>query len=181
MKRLVSFLIGAVVVIGVLVLFIIFAHPSGPGDSPRDDNNTKSRSLRRSPSTSARPACSCASDPRRVRPRTRLVASLLPVAAVADAIGLSHAEAARRLDARGPADDSASSRSTRAIVRENTLTLFNLILLGFAVALVAVGEYADLLFVGDRRDQLVDRDPAGAASQAAARPARAARRARAPA
>jgi hypothetical protein len=41
MKRLVSFLLGAVVVIGVLVLFIIFAHHNGPGDSPRDDNNTK--------------------------------------------------------------------------------------------------------------------------------------------
>jgi hypothetical protein len=41
MKRLVSFLIGAVVVIGVLVLFIVFARHSGPGDSPRDDNNTK--------------------------------------------------------------------------------------------------------------------------------------------
>jgi cation-transporting P-type ATPase E len=67
---------------------------------------------------------------------------------VADAIGLSHSEAARRLDARGPVDDHRSSRSTRAIVRENTLTLFNLILIGFAVALIAVGEYADLLFVG---------------------------------
>jgi hypothetical protein len=41
MKRLVSFLFGAVIVIGVLVLFIVFAHHSGPGDSPRDDNNTK--------------------------------------------------------------------------------------------------------------------------------------------
>jgi hypothetical protein len=30
-----------VVVIGVAVLFIIFAHHNGPGDSPRDDNNTK--------------------------------------------------------------------------------------------------------------------------------------------
>ncbi len=67
---------------------------------------------------------------------------------MAAAIGLSHAEAERRLDARGPVEDQRSSRSTRAIVRENTLTLFNLILLAFAVALVAVGEYADLLFVG---------------------------------
>ena len=41
MKRLVSFLVGAIVVIGVLVLFIVFAQHSGPGDSPRDDNNTK--------------------------------------------------------------------------------------------------------------------------------------------
>jgi hypothetical protein len=42
MKRLVSALITAVVVIGVLVLFIIFATHSGPADSPRDTNNTKS-------------------------------------------------------------------------------------------------------------------------------------------
>jgi cation-transporting ATPase E len=67
---------------------------------------------------------------------------------VADAIGLSHAEAARRLEARGPAPEQRSSRSTRAIVRSNTLTLFNLILLGFGAALVAVGDFADLLFVG---------------------------------
>jgi len=67
---------------------------------------------------------------------------------MAAAIGLSHAEAERRLDARGPVEEQRSSRSTRAIVRENTLTLFNLILIAFAVALVAVGEYADLLFVG---------------------------------
>jgi hypothetical protein len=41
MKRLVSALITAVVVIGVLVLFIVFATHSGPADSPRDTNNTK--------------------------------------------------------------------------------------------------------------------------------------------
>jgi hypothetical protein len=41
MKRLVSFLLGAVVVIGVLVLFIVFAHHNGPGDSPRDSDNAK--------------------------------------------------------------------------------------------------------------------------------------------
>ena len=41
MKRLVSFLLGVAVVAGVLVLFVIFAHHSGPGDSPRDDDNTK--------------------------------------------------------------------------------------------------------------------------------------------
>ncbi len=41
MKRTVSFVISAVVVIGVLVLFIVFARHNGPGDSPRDDNNTK--------------------------------------------------------------------------------------------------------------------------------------------
>jgi hypothetical protein len=42
MKRLVSFLIGTAVVLGVLVLFIVFATHSGPPDSPRDTNNTKS-------------------------------------------------------------------------------------------------------------------------------------------
>jgi hypothetical protein len=41
MKRVLSFLISAVVVIGVLVLFIVFANHSGPADSPRDDNNAK--------------------------------------------------------------------------------------------------------------------------------------------
>ena len=41
MKRVISFVITSVVVIGVLVLFIVFSHHSGPGDSPRDDNNTK--------------------------------------------------------------------------------------------------------------------------------------------
>ena len=67
---------------------------------------------------------------------------------MADAIGLTHAEAARRLAARGPSGERRSSRSTRGIVRENTLTLFNMILLAFGAALVAVGDFADLLFVG---------------------------------
>jgi mono/diheme cytochrome c family protein len=41
MKRLVSFLLGVAVVAGVGVVFVIFATHNGPGDSPRDDNNTK--------------------------------------------------------------------------------------------------------------------------------------------
>jgi hypothetical protein len=41
MKRLLSFILSAVVIIGVFVLFFVFAHHSGPGESPRDDNNTK--------------------------------------------------------------------------------------------------------------------------------------------
>jgi mono/diheme cytochrome c family protein len=41
MKRIVSFLLGVAVVVGVGVLFFIFAHHGGPGDSPRDDDNTK--------------------------------------------------------------------------------------------------------------------------------------------
>jgi mono/diheme cytochrome c family protein len=41
MKRLVSFLLGVAVIAGVLVLFVVFARHNGPGDSPRDDDNTK--------------------------------------------------------------------------------------------------------------------------------------------
>ena len=41
MKRLVSFLFTAVVVVAVAVAIFAFAHHNGPGDSPRDDNNTK--------------------------------------------------------------------------------------------------------------------------------------------
>ena len=41
MKRLVSFLLGVAVLVGVGALFVIFATHSGPGDSPRDDNNAK--------------------------------------------------------------------------------------------------------------------------------------------
>ncbi len=67
---------------------------------------------------------------------------------MADAIGLTHAEAARRLDARGPSGDRPRAARRAAIVRENTLTLFNMILVAFGVALVAVGDFADLLFVG---------------------------------
>jgi predicted anti-sigma-YlaC factor YlaD len=44
MKRALSFILSAVVIIGVLVLFIVFAHHSGPGESTRDDNNTKTAS-----------------------------------------------------------------------------------------------------------------------------------------
>jgi magnesium-transporting ATPase (P-type) len=66
---------------------------------------------------------------------------------MADAYGLTHAEAARRIEQRGPVESRGSSRSTGAIVRENTFTLFNMILVAFGVALVAVGDFADLLFV----------------------------------
>jgi hypothetical protein len=41
MKRIVSFLLGVAVVVGVGVLFFVFADHNGPADSPRDDNNTK--------------------------------------------------------------------------------------------------------------------------------------------
>jgi cation-transporting ATPase E len=62
-------------------------------------------------------------------------------------LGLSSDEAARRLAERGPFAPPASSRSVASIVRENTLTLFNLILGSFALALLATGQFADLVFV----------------------------------
>jgi P-type E1-E2 ATPase len=63
---------------------------------------------------------------------------------MAATIGLTEAEAERRRGEREPAP--AGSRSTFSIVRENTLTLFNLILGGFAVALLLTGQFSDLVF-----------------------------------
>jgi cation-transporting ATPase E len=61
--------------------------------------------------------------------------------------GLTSAEAARRLEER-PSHRPASSLTYRAIVRRNILTLFNLVLAACAVALIATGQLADLLFAG---------------------------------
>jgi hypothetical protein len=41
MKRLASYLFTAVVVIAVVIGFVVFSRHDGPGESPRDDNNTK--------------------------------------------------------------------------------------------------------------------------------------------
>jgi hypothetical protein len=41
MKGLASLVFTVVVVVAVLVGFIAFARHNGPGDSPRDNNNTK--------------------------------------------------------------------------------------------------------------------------------------------
>jgi cation-transporting P-type ATPase E len=62
--------------------------------------------------------------------------------------GLTSAEAARRLEERGPSQAPAGSLTYRAIVRRNLLTLFNLVLASCAVALIATGQLADLLFAG---------------------------------
>jgi P-type E1-E2 ATPase len=61
--------------------------------------------------------------------------------------GLTSAEAARRLEGR-PAHPAAGSMTYRAIIRRNLLTLFNLVLAACAVALIATGQLADLLFAG---------------------------------
>ena len=60
--------------------------------------------------------------------------------------GLSSAEAARRLEQRGPPQPPAGSLTYRAIIRRNLLTLFNFVLAACAVALIATGQLADLLF-----------------------------------
>ena len=60
--------------------------------------------------------------------------------------GLSSAEAARRLEQRGPARPAVGGLTYRAIIRRNVFTLFNLVLAACAVALIATGQLADLLF-----------------------------------
>jgi cation-transporting ATPase E len=69
-------------------------------------------------------------------------------AATAGDAGLTAEEAARRLAARGERPPPPSSRSLASIVRENTLTLFNLILGVFLLLILISGQYADGLFAG---------------------------------
>jgi cation-transporting P-type ATPase E len=59
--------------------------------------------------------------------------------------GLSSAEAERRLARLGPIEPT-SSRSVHSIVVANVFTLFNAILGGFFVLLIAVGKFADATF-----------------------------------
>jgi len=62
--------------------------------------------------------------------------------------GLSEAEAARRLEARGLVEAPATSRSTRSIVRANVFTVFNVILLALGGLTLAFGDWRDALFLG---------------------------------
>jgi P-type E1-E2 ATPase len=62
--------------------------------------------------------------------------------------GLSEAEAARRLEARGPVEPPATSRSTGSIVRANVLTVFNVILLALGGLTLVFGDWRDALFLG---------------------------------
>ncbi len=67
---------------------------------------------------------------------------------ITDGRGLTEQEAARRLAARGgPPEPPATSRSTRSIVRANTLTLFNLVLAVFGTLTLVAGDWRDALFV----------------------------------
>jgi P-type E1-E2 ATPase len=62
--------------------------------------------------------------------------------------GLSETEAQRRLAQRGPVPPPASSRSYASIVRANTLTVFNLILIVFGALTLAFADWRDALFLG---------------------------------
>ena len=62
--------------------------------------------------------------------------------------GLSEAEAAARLAARGPSPRPASSRSYTSIVRANVLTVFNAILAAFGALTLLFGDPRDALFLG---------------------------------
>jgi cation-transporting P-type ATPase E len=68
--------------------------------------------------------------------------------APAPAAGLSEAEAARRLAARGPLPRPQTSRSYASIVRANVLTIFNLILAVAGAVTIAYGQWQDALFLG---------------------------------
>jgi cation-transporting ATPase E len=61
--------------------------------------------------------------------------------------GLSAAEAAARLEARGRPAPTASSRSYASIVRANVVTPFNVILTAFGVLTLAFGDWRDALFL----------------------------------
>jgi magnesium-transporting ATPase (P-type) len=66
----------------------------------------------------------------------------------ASGVGLSQAEAERRLRERGPAPDERSSRTYRSILFANTFTIFNLILAFFGLLTIIFGNPKDALFVG---------------------------------
>ncbi len=62
--------------------------------------------------------------------------------------GLTEVEAARRLEARGEFARRRSSRSYASIVRANTVTIPNGILLFFGVLTITLGSWRDALFLG---------------------------------
>ena len=68
--------------------------------------------------------------------------------AVAASMGLTAAEAERRLRERGPLPEPATSRSYRSIAIANTFTVFNLILAVFGAATLLFGNPSDALFLG---------------------------------
>ena len=63
------------------------------------------------------------------------------------AIGLTEAEARRRLAERGPPTPPATSRSTASIVRANVLTPFNAILAALGLLTLVFADWRDALFL----------------------------------
>src|SRR5512140_2629770 len=63
-------------------------------------------------------------------------------------VGLTETEAARRLTERGNLPRERSSRSYASIVRANTLTIPNGIVLLFGVLTIVFGSWRDALFLG---------------------------------
>jgi cation-transporting P-type ATPase E len=62
--------------------------------------------------------------------------------------GLTEAEAATRRASRGAAPEPPASRSTATIVRANTITPFNAILLALGLLTLLFGDWRDALFLG---------------------------------
>ena len=71
-----------------------------------------------------------------------------PIVTATTPVGLTEAEAALRLEARGPLPRARSSRSYASILRANTLTIPNGILLLFGVLTLSFGSWQDALFLG---------------------------------
>jgi cation-transporting ATPase E len=61
--------------------------------------------------------------------------------------GLTQAEAARRLAARGEIEPPTTSRSWRSILRANLLTVFNVVLLVFGLITLIFADWRDALFL----------------------------------
>ncbi len=75
------------------------------------------------------------------------IAETRPLAPAGPLRGITEAEAARRLEQRGPLEPPQTSRSLASIVRANVFTVFNLILLSAGVLTFAFGAFEDALFV----------------------------------
>ena len=89
------------------------------------------------------PSPDSSGSPHRVEP-----GQVAPPASTPARSGLSEVEASRRLVERGDVAPPASSRSYASIVRANTLTIFNLILVVFGALTLAFADWRDALFLG---------------------------------
>ena len=85
--------------------------------------------------------------PRAAPPPARALAGDRPAAAEAGP-GLSAAEVEARIAAGRTNVDRSHQRTDADVVRDNTLTFFNVVLASLILALIAVGEFRDGLFVG---------------------------------